>query len=213
MKIGIIGAGNIGFTIAKLFTQAGHEVALSNSRGPASLQEQIRELGPKARALSAEESAAFGEIILLAVPWRSPEALPSPEAVKGKIVIDAMNPYKADFSLYDLGNSTSSEETGKRLPEARLVKAFNTIWFKHLATKGNPSLPLQERHAIYIAGDDEEAKAIIARLIEDIGFAPIDTGTLREGGKLQQPDTELYNGVRNGAEAQAIVNQLKQPAK
>ena len=86
MRIGIIGAGHIGATAARLFVRAGHEVAVSNSRGPESLRELVAELGERARAASVEEAARFGEVVLLAVPWRTPEALPPPEAVRGKVV-------------------------------------------------------------------------------------------------------------------------------
>lgn len=205
MKIGIIGAGNIGATAARLFVRAGHEVTVSNSRGPDSLRNLVRELGPRARAATVDEAARFGDMILLAVPWRSPEALPRPELVAGKIVIDAMNPYKSDFSLYDLGDSTSSEETAKRLPGARLVKAFNTIYFEHLATRGRTDLPVDERHAIFVAGDDAEAKKTVARLIEEIGFTPVDTGSLREGGRKQQPESSIYNKPMTGREARAAL--------
>jgi hypothetical protein len=208
MNIGIIGAGNIGATAARLFTQAGHQVALSNSRGPDSLAALVQELGPRARALSVEEAARFGEVVLLAVPWHRPEALPSAGSVRGKIVIDAMNPYRPGGGLYDLGDATSSEETAKRLPGARLVKAFNSIWYKHLAENGDVDLPLGQRHAIYVAGDDAEAKAVVRDLIAAIGFDPVDTGSLREGGKKQQPESPVYNRTLKGAEAEAVLRQL-----
>lgn len=207
MKIGIIGAGHIGAAAAHLFVRAGHQVALSNSRGPASLDELVAELGPRAHATTPEEAARYGEVVLLAVPWRSPEALPSPAAVAGKVVIDAMNPYRPDFSLHDLGDSTSSEEVQKRLPGARLVKALNTIFYQHLEERGRPDAPLDERHAIFLAGDDAEAKSVVARLIEQIGFVPVDTGSLREGGRRQQPGTPLYNQILTGAEARARLRQ------
>ena len=108
MKIGIIGAGHIGHAAARLLVNAGHEVALSNSRGPKSLNDLVAELGPNARAATVNEAAHFGEVILLAVPWRSPEALPHPDLVANKIVIDAMNPYSADYKLIYLGERTSS---------------------------------------------------------------------------------------------------------
>src|SRR5215210_2875490 len=164
MRVGIIGSGMIGGTAARLFVRAGHDVALSNSRGPESLHETVAELGPRARAMSVEDAAAFGDVVLLAVPWRRPEALPSPARVAGKIVIDAMNPYADGGGMVDLGGSSSSEETAKRLPGARLVKAFNTIWFKHLAEQGRPELPIEDRHAIFVAGDDEEAKRVVMQL-------------------------------------------------
>jgi predicted dinucleotide-binding enzyme len=126
-------------------------------------------------AVTVEEAARWGEVILLAAPWRSPEALPKPETVAKKIVIDAMNPYKPDCTFYDLGDSTSSEETAMRLPGARLVKAFNTIYYEHLASRRRTDLPVDQRHAIFVAGDDTEAKHVVTRLIEEIGFAPVDT--------------------------------------
>lgn len=208
MKIGIIGAGMIGGTTARLFAKAGHEVAVSNSRGPESLAELVAELGPRARALDVDEAARFGDIVLLAVPWRRPEALPSPEAVAGKIVVDAMNPYKEGGGIVDLGKTTSSEETARRLPGARLVKAFNTIWYKHLGANGRPDLPVEERQTIFLAGDDAEAKAAVARLIEEIGFAPVDTGSLREGGRRQQPDSPIYNKPMKPGEARAALARL-----
>jgi 8-hydroxy-5-deazaflavin:NADPH oxidoreductase len=210
VKIGILGAGNIGATAARLFVEAGHEVAVSNSRGPESLKALVSELGPKAHAMTIDDAARFGEIVLLAVPWRSPEALPHPDLLRGKIVIDAMNPYRPDGGFYDLAGSTSSEVVLKRLPGARLVKAFNTIYYQHLASRGRKDLPSEERHTIYVAGDDAEAKEIVIDLIEQIGFAAIDTGSLREGGRMQEPDSPIYNQTYNGREAREFLARLKQ---
>ena len=200
-KIAIIGAGMIGATTARLFVEAGHEVAVSNSRGPASLTDLVRTLGARAHAMTVADAARWGDIVLLAVPWRSPEALPPADSVAGKIVIDAMNPYGSDGSVTDLGATTSSEETRRRLPGARIVKAFNTIYYKHLESRGRADLPLDDRHAIFVAGDDEGAKREVMALIEEIGFAPVDTGSLVEGGRQQQPNTPLYNQVITRREA------------
>jgi len=210
MKIGIIGAGRIGGTAARLLARAGHEVALSNSRGPASLAETVetinREAGStRVRATTADEAAAFGELVLLAAPWRSLDKLPRAEAFRGKIVIDATNPYGASGQLIDLGTSTSSEEVAKRLPGARVVKAFNTIYWEHLAKQGRTDLPLERRRAIFIAGDDVAAKKVVAAVIEEIGFAPVDTGGLRDGGRSQQPGSPLSNRNLTQAEAVAIL--------
>jgi len=207
MRIGIIGAGHIGATAARLFARPGHDVALSNSRGPASLTGLVtginRAVGAtRVRATTAKEAAEFGEVILLAVRWRNSEAWPEADAVRGKIVIDAMNGYSATGGIVDLGPSTSSEEVMKRLPGARLVKAFNTILWEHLAEQARPDLPLPKRRAIFLAGDDTEAKRIVSRLIEEIGFAPVDTGSLREGGRTQQPGTPVYG--RNLTQEEAL---------
>jgi predicted dinucleotide-binding enzyme len=193
MKIGIIGAGMIGATSARLFAGAGHDVAVSNSRGPSTLQALVDEIGPRARALTVDDAARFGDVVLLAVPWRNPEALPSADTVAGKVVIDAMNPYSEGGGLEDLAGLTSSEHTKRRLPGARLVKAFNTIWYKHLAANGRKDLPEAKRHAIFVSGDDEAAKQVVKQLIEDIGFGPVDLGSLAEGGRRQQPGSAIYN--------------------
>jgi 8-hydroxy-5-deazaflavin:NADPH oxidoreductase len=204
MRIGIIGSGNIGGTAARLFAAAGHEVALSHASGPESLRDQVAALGPRARALTVDEAAGFGEVVLLAIPWRSRGDLPA-GLLRGKIAIDAMNPYRPDLTLYDLGDSTSSEEVAKALPGARLVKAFNSLHAKDLASRGAPDRPIEERPALFLAGDDQDAKSVVAQLVDDIGFAPIDTGSLRDGGRLQQAGGPLYARVLSGAEARSAM--------
>jgi predicted dinucleotide-binding enzyme len=210
MKIGILGAGNIGAAAARLFVAAGHDLAISNSRGPDSLRELISELGPQAHAMTVRDAARFGDVVLLAVPWRTPEALPEPELLRNKIVIDAMNPYRPDGGFYNLSGSTSSEEVLKRLPGSRLIKAFNTIYYMHLASRGRTDLPIDERHTIYVAGDDAEAKAVVTHLIEEIGFAAVDTGSLQEGGRLQEPESPIYNKTYNAREARHFLTTLEE---
>ena len=204
MKIGIIGAGHIGGTAARLFVDAGHEVAISNSRGPETLRDFVAELGPKARAATPEEVAGFGEVVLLAIPLKDYTSLPG---LDGRIVIDAMNYYPGrdgHIAQLDAGQATSSELVAAHLRGARVVKAFNTIWFEHLKTQGNPDAPVEERRVIFISGDDAEAKAVVSRLIEEIGFGPYDMGTLRDSG-AQQPDTAVYNRDVTVAGAREIV--------
>ena len=195
MKIGIVGSGNIGATAARLFVKAGHDVTLSNSRGPETLKDLVAELGDHARAATVEEAALSGDVVLVAIPFGKYKALP-PEAFYGKVVIDAGNYYPerdGQFAELDSGETTSSELMSAHLKGARLVKGFNTIYYVHLASQGDTSLPLEERRAIFIAGDDSGAKEIMAKLIEEIGFAAVDTGFLSEGGKRQQPGTAIYN--------------------
>ena len=207
MNIGIIGAGRIGGTLAGLFSKAGHQVAVSNSRGPDSLAALVAELGSNVRAMSVTDAAVFGELIVLAVPWRVPEALPPAVHVNGKIVVDAMNPYGPAFSIISLGTSTSSEETARRLPGCRLVKAFNTIHFKHLKEHGTPKK--EHQLVIFVAGDDTEAKTVVKGLIEQIGFTPFDTGSLRDGGRKQQPGSPIYNSPMTLERAKQIFNSIK----
>jgi len=208
MKIAILGSGRIGAVAARLFVTAGHEIAIANSRGPESLRELVAELGPKAHAMTITDAARFGDAVLLAVPWHMEEALPTAEILCGKIVVDAMNPYNPAGGFFDLAGSTSSEIVLRRMPEARLVKAFNTIYYEHLATRGRNDVPVEDRHAIYMAGDDAEAKEIVAGLIREIGFAPVDTGSLRDGGRLQQPDSPIYNETYTAREAAKVMASL-----
>ena len=208
MKIAILGSGRIGAVAARLFVAAGHEIAIANSRGPESLCDLVGELGPKAHAMTITDAARFGDVVLLAVPWHMEEALPPAEVLRGKVVMDAMNPYNPAGGFFDLVGSTSSEIVLGRMPGARLVKAFNTIYYEHLATRGRRNVPLEDRHAIYIAGDDAEAKEIVAGLIREIGFAPVDTGSLREGGRLQEPDSAIYNETYTAREAAKIIASL-----
>jgi predicted dinucleotide-binding enzyme len=207
MKIGIVGSGHIGATAARLFTNAGHEVALSNSRDGQGLDQLVTELGSNARAGTIAEAANFGDVVLIAIPFGKYATLPAAD-LTGKVVIDAGNYYPdrdGKFAELDSGETTSSELVEGHLKGARYVKGFNTIWFEHLATLGDTSLPLEARRAIFIAGDDSGAKEIVARLIEEIGFAAVDTGFLHEGGAGQQPGTALYNQEITAKEAAALI--------
>ncbi len=208
MKIGIVGSGSIGANAARLFVRAGHEVALSNSRGGQGLEALVEELGDRSHATTIEDAAKFGEVVLIAIPFDKYRTLPQ-DAFKGKVVIDAGNYYPerdGKFPELDGDETTSSEMMASHLKEARLVKGFNTIYFKHLASQGDTSLPLEERRAIFIAGDDTKAKEIVARLIEEIGFAAVDTGFLHEGGRSQQPGTTVYNKDVTAKEAAALLS-------
>jgi predicted dinucleotide-binding enzyme len=208
MKIGIIGSGNIGATAARLFARAGHEIAISNSRGGAGLDALVAESEGRARATDIETAARFGEVVLVAVPFGKYEQLPA-AAFEGKVVIDAGNYYPdrdGRFAALDRGETTSSELVAAHLRGARVVKAFNTIWFEHLAKQGDTTLPVDERRAVFVAGDDEEAKRVVSRLVEEIGFAAVDTGALGEGGRRQQPGTAVYNKELTAREAARVLS-------
>ena len=209
MKIGIIGAGNIGATAAGLFVKAGHAVAISNSRGPRTLQDLVKELGSGAQALSVEEAASFGDVVLISIPFGRYKQL-LPEIFHDKIVIDTSNYYPerdGHIPEIDDGEITSSELLAKHLRSARIVKAFNTIWSEHLKSQGNTQLPLEDRRAIFIAGDDPKAKQTVSELIHEIGFSAVDTGTLRDGGRSQRPGSPIYNKVLTAKEAESLLKQ------
>jgi len=209
MKISIIGAGHIGGNLARLFVKSGNEVALANSRGPSSLQPFADELGPGLHPLNLNEAVEYSDLIILSVHWRTIDSLPVFKNVSDKIIVDTTNPYKDDGSFYDLGEGISSTKVIEHFPGAKVVKAFNTIWFKHLAENGNTRLPVEKRRVIPVAGDDKNAKIKISKLIEDIGFGPLDTGSLKEGSRLQGVQGVLYNRELTVKEASAIIANKK----
>ena len=180
--IGIIGAGNIGKTVAAHLLKNGYTVKISNSKQPDSLQETVAQLGNGATAVTANE-AAEADIVVLAIPWLQVKTLTNITDWKDKIVIDATNHYiSPDFQLADLGNHASSEVVQEHLPGSHVVKAFNTLFFKILAT--NP-VEANGHRVLFISGDDKEAKTEVSEMIKNIGFAPVDLGSL-SAGKLQQ---------------------------
>jgi hypothetical protein len=205
MKIGIIGSGKIGATVARVFVAAGDEVALANSRGPDSLGGLAEELG--GHATEIEDAARFGGMVLIAVPYDASRRL-APEPFAGQIVIDAGNYYPArdgQIDVIDANETTSTELLADHLRAARMVKAFNTMYYKTLGERGDPTKPVEERLALFAAGDDAEAKASVLGLIGRIGFAPVDTGSLADGGRLQQPGGAMYNKPITGAQARALL--------
>jgi len=208
MKISIIGSGHVGGTLARLCVKAGHEVSLVNSRGSASLQPFVDELGPQLHPLnSIDEALAFSDLIILAVHWRSIDLLPNFNA-HGKIIVDTTNPYKSDGTFYELGNDIPSTKVQEHFTGGVIVKAFNTIWFKHLAENGNKDLPMAERRVIPVAGDDSGAKSRVSGLIGDFGFGPLDTGSLKIGTAWQNISGPLYNKELTVREATEIIRKL-----
>jgi predicted dinucleotide-binding enzyme len=186
MVVGILGAGRMGRTLARLFAAAGHDVRLANSRRPASLGELIAELGPRATAVAAADIAAGADVVILAARWEQlPDATAAVPSWAGAVVVDTTNPRfgPGPDDVYDTGALTSSEAVAALVPGARVVKAFNHQPIPALATELGPAP--SERNALFLAGDDAGAKALVAELMRSIGGAPIDTGDLRSGGALQ----------------------------
>ena len=203
MNIGVIGSGNIGATAARLFAAAGHEVAISNSRGPETLEGLVEEIGPGVRAATVEEAAEFGEVVMEAIPFGRYTSLPA-ERLAGKVFITASNYYPARDGELDLGGRASSELVAEHLAGARVVKAFNTIYFARLRDNGRPEAPVEKREVIFVSGDDGEAKGVVSGLIEEIGFAPVDVGTLAES-RRQEPGSPVYNVATNPAQAREML--------
>jgi 8-hydroxy-5-deazaflavin:NADPH oxidoreductase len=202
MRIGIIGSGRIGATVAKLLTRAGHDVAIANSRGPDSLAGIGQDTG--AQPATVDDAAGFGELVLVAIPLRAIGDLAA-DGFAGKVVLDANNYYPGRDGRIDRiesGEITSSELLAEHLDGARVVKAFNTMFYETLASEGRPGAPREQRLALFISADDGDAKRRVADLIEEIGFAAIDTGPLGEGGRRQQPGAPLYNVTMTATEAE-----------
>lgn len=183
-SIGIIGAGNIGRAIAAALAKHGIPATLANSRGPESLAHIVAAIGPGISAGSREEAAAK-DIVIVAVNWsKLPAALGGLPDLAGRIVVDANNPIEAPlFKPFDLGGRASSEVFADMVPGARVVKAFNHLQ-PHLLS-GDPSSE-GGRRVLLFSGDDAGAKAEIGALIDRIGFAGIDLGSLAVGGRLVQ---------------------------
>ena len=179
--VGFIGSGNIGSTIARLAVEAGHQVVLSNSRGPGTLADAVAELGPRASAATSGEAAAAGDIVVVTVPVRAFPALPAAQ-LAGKTVIDTCN-YgpERDGHIPELdGKSlTSTELLLRYTPDAVVVKAFNNIYFKHLLSLARPA-EAADRSYLPISGDSAPAKAAVTEFIESIGYGVVDAGPLAD---------------------------------
>lgn len=205
MNIGVVGSGNIGASAARLFAQAGHDVAISNSRGPDSLQNLVADIGPNVRAATVEEATDFGEVVFVAIPFFAYETLPA-EPLTGKVVVDATNYYEGRDGQIDFGGLTSSELLARHLPDARLVRAFNTMYYETLANEGRTSEG-EDRLVLFLAGDGESAKVTVSELIEEIGFDPVDTGSLRDSGK-QEPGSPVYNEPMTEDQARKALSEI-----
>jgi predicted dinucleotide-binding enzyme len=193
MKIGIIGAGHIGGTLARRLTAAGHSVSIANSRGPETLAALARETG--ARAVSPEEAAHAGEVVIVTIPQKNIPRLP-------KTLFDGVSP---EVVVVDTGNYYPQQRDGRieaieaGLPESRwvaqqlgrpVVKAFNNIYAQHLLERGRPK-GAPNRIALPVAGDDPRAKAVVIGLLDDIGFDGVDAGSLDDSWR-QQPGSPVY---------------------
>jgi predicted dinucleotide-binding enzyme len=195
MLIGIIGAGKIGSTLAKLFVDAGHEVAIANSRGPDTLRDLETDLGDRGHATTATDAARHSDLVVVAVPFKDYHELPV-DGLAGKTVVDACNYYpERDGPLAELdnGHTTSSELIQNHLTGACLVKAFNAMRFDHLREYGHEA-GANQRYGIPVSGDDDAAKRDVFDLVEQLGFEPVDAGDLANGGRHHQPGADVYLG-------------------
>ena len=193
MKIGIIGAGNIGAALARRFTAAGHEVSVANSRGPESLAALAAETG--AKAVTAREAARAGEVVVVTIPLKNVPNLPKDlfaGVSDNVVVIDTANyyPQQRDGKIAAIEDGLTESRWVERQLGRKVVKVFNNIYAKHLQEHGRPK-GTSGRIALPVAGDDAAAKAKVMTLVDEIGFDAVDAGGIEESWR-QQPGTPVY---------------------
>jgi predicted dinucleotide-binding enzyme len=187
MTFGIIGAGTIAQALAGHLVTAGERVVLSNSRGPATLEAVVTRWGPLASAGTVAEAAA-ADMVFLAVMWTDVRvALAGLPSWDGRVLVDTTNQISRlqPLEVADLGGETGSEHVAGLAAGARVVKGFNTLHASYIAPSPRHRAG---RQILFYAGDDAEAKASFHELVDGFGFAPVDIGSLREGGRLMQVD-------------------------
>jgi 8-hydroxy-5-deazaflavin:NADPH oxidoreductase len=211
--IGLIGAGHIGSQVARLSIRHGYDVVISNSRGPETLQDLIRDLGPQARAGTPAQAAEAGDIVVVTIPLKNIGDVPV-AALAGKIVIDTNNYYpQRDGQIRELDNeeTTTSELLQRHLPDSKVVKAFNHIYAAALTTDGQPA-GTPGRRALAISGDDADANRIVTRLIDQFGFDVVDLGPLSESWRIQR-DTPGYGPRRTAEELRRDLTAAQRPVR
>jgi predicted dinucleotide-binding enzyme len=184
MRIGIIGSGNMGSALGKLWAQQGHEVMFSYSRDRAKLEAIAADVGANAQVGSPAEAVDFGEVILFVVPWKAVnDALTQAGSFAGKVVMSCVNPLKADLSGLEVGTSTSgAEEIAKLIPDATVIE----VLFPFAEILQSSSLQFGDEAATqFYCGDNADAKAIVASLIAQLGLKPVDAGSLSNARYLE----------------------------
>ena len=217
MRIGIIGSGNIGATLARLWVGAGHQVVLSYARDADRLRELAQSLGPSASVATPAQAAAAGDVVVLSVPWpQVDDALAAAGAedgaLDGRVLVDTCNPFASPGGPLDLpaGATSAGLEVARQAPGARAVKAFNTLYFVTLgeragagasATDGDPL-------AMPMSGDDRGAKELVAGLVRDAGYEPVDIGSLG-GATRQEPGGPVYGEELTATQARDRLRELE----
>lgn len=209
MHVGIVGAGHIGGNIAAFLAAAGHDVTVSFSREPGSLDRLAAEIGARASTGSAADAVAAAEVVVISVPWSViDEALAQAGPLTGKVVVDTCNQFGAGAKSIPAGR-TAAQFNQARMPGARYTKSFNTLtagFQRRAASRTSDSRVVQ-----WLCGDDAEAKAMVAGLIADAGFVPADLGGTAEAAVMEAPRREgaVYGEEYRQREAQAVVEAVR----
>ncbi|GLU88802.1 NAD(P)-binding domain-containing protein [Agromyces sp. NBRC 114283] len=211
--LGIIGAGHIGSQIARAAVANGYEVVIANSRGPETLAELVAELGPQARAATAEEAAAAADLAVVTVPFKAYPAVPV-EPLAGKIVIDTNNYYwerDGHVPALDEGRDTVSGMLQAHLPSSRVAKGFNHITAADITTEGRPA-GAPERRALATASDYEDAAAAVARIYDEFGYDTVNVGPLAESWRVERDQPAYSAGAQSREELVANLAKAERAA-
>lgn len=209
MRVGIIGAGHIGGNIARFLAGAGHDVTVSFSRDPGSLEKLAAEIGARVSPGSPAEAAASAEVVVVSVPWPViSEALAQAGPLAGKVVIDTTNQFGAGAELIPAGH-TAAQFNQARMPGARYTKSFNTLtaaFQRRAAARSGDNRVVQ-----WLCGNDSEAKTIAASLITDSGFLAVDLGGTADATVMEAPRRAgaVYGEEYRGPDAQAVVESVR----
>jgi len=186
MKLGMIGAGTVGTTLGERFAAAGHEVLITNSRGPESLSKGLVEVGQPLEPATFTELVDQAEVIFLALPWRKVrDVLRSGIDWRGRVVVDATNiilSISPDLEIDDLKGDSGSQIVARLVPSARVVKAFNTLPFDIMFAP----TPTGFRRVLFVAGEDPNAVSTVSGLIDEIGFKSVAIGDLATAGRQME---------------------------
>jgi predicted dinucleotide-binding enzyme len=204
MNIGIIGSGQVGGNLGTLWCRAGHDVLFS-SRHPERLTALVGSAGPRARRGSVAEASSFGDVLLFAPNfWSAGKALEMAGPMDGKVLIDATNPYKIGGGgiVRALPESTTAAaELARKVPGARVVKAYSTVPADYLTGDADRRRGL----AVFFCGDDDAARAVVASLIADSGFEPLDIGPLSRASEIEIPGRLQKAGMLPVEEARKLL--------
>jgi predicted dinucleotide-binding enzyme len=209
MKIGIIGAGQIGGTLTRRLTALGHKVSVANSRGPKSLAGLAGETG--AKAVSVEEAARSGEVVVVTIPEKNIAQLPGKlfdGVAREVVVVDTGNyyPRQRDGRIDGIEDGLTESRWVEKQLGRPVIKAFNNIYAEHLLKLGKPSAT-RGRIALPVAGDDAAAKEVVLRLVEELGFDAVDAGGLDESWR--QPGTPVYTADLDAAGVRRALSEAK----
>jgi predicted dinucleotide-binding enzyme len=209
MKVGVVGAGRIGGNVARQAVRAGHDIKLSFARDSARLEALADELGERASVGSPAEAAAFGDVVVLSVPWDLvQEAVDAAGPLEGKVVIDTTNQFGS--GPMPANGQTAAAFNKARMPGSRYTKSFNTLTSSFQAeSAGRPG---EGRVVQWVCGDDDDAKQVVMKLIEDMGYAPIDLGGTATCAVMEAPRREgaVYGEEYRAPEALAVVEAVRE---